>query len=241
MNKKVSFFPRDMIVSQVVQSPKPSRDYMPDWFKNLGAAWKDPQGFLRAGPTKCMPLLDSFTSGYIHELAVDVEVINAGKDPRTGKDLIRYRWGDIPGSKIQPIITRQHENGAPPSLPHFPGYYDIEFQWYTLWDAETPKGYSTIYHHPNNRFDLPFQTFSGIIDTDSWHGSGPVPFLLKEGFTGVIPAGTPIIQFTFVKRENWVSKKEDFNMDKKIKHESSVKKYFQGGYKKEHWVKKEFK
>jgi hypothetical protein len=239
MSKKVLFIPRDNSVYSAVESPKTARSYVPDWFKVMGSSWKDKDGFLRAGPTKCVPFLDSFTSGYMHELAVDVEIINLGKD-KNGKDIIRYRWGNIQGSGIVPIITRQQENGAPPSLPHFPGYYDIEFQWYTMWDPQTPKGYSTIYHHPNNRFDLPFQTFSGIIDTDNWHGAGPVPFLVKEGFTGTIPAGTPIIQFTFVKRESWKSKKEKFNLNKKIKHESSVKKYFVGGYKKEHWVKKDF-
>jgi hypothetical protein len=241
MTKKISFIPRNFEVASGIPSPKPSKEYMPEWFKDMKPSFINKFGFLKAGPTRCMPLLDSFTSGYIHELIVDVEVINKGKDPETGKDLIEYKWAGMEGSKLRPLITRQEENGAPYSIPKFDGYHDVEFQWYTMWDAKTPKGYSTFYHHPNNRFDLPFQTFSGIIDTDNWWGAGPIPFILKEGFEGIISAGTPIIQFTPIKRESWESKAEEFDLAKKIKEEIVVKKYFFGGYKKEHWIRKEFK
>lgn len=241
MSKKVFFMPRDSEVSDSLPSPKPTKEYMPDWFKNMKPSWKDHMGFLKAGPSKCMPLLDSFTSGYIHELAVDIEIINNGKDPNTGRDLVQYRWAGMAGSNIRPIITRQEENGAPQSLPKFDGYYDTEFQWYTMWDAKTPKGYSTMYHHPNNRFDLPFHTFSGIIDTDRWWGAGPVPFLVKENFEGIIPAGTPIIQFTFIKRDEWISEAEKFDIQKNRKEQTIVKRYLMNGYRKEYWVKKEFK
>jgi hypothetical protein len=240
MKKIVNFVPRDLEVSLTLEGPKPSKKYIPEWYGKMGSSWRDSDGFLKAGPTKCLPLLDSFTSGYIHELPCDVEIKYLGKNPSNGKDMIQYHWTKMDDSNIRPIITRQEEsNGAPYSLPSFDGYYDAEFQWYTMWDPETPAGYSTIYHHPNNRFDLPFMTFSGITDTDGWSGAGPIPFLIKRGFEGIIPAGTPIIQFSFIKREDWKSKIKEFDT-KSLKKKYSVKKYIMHGYKKEYWKKKSY-
>ena len=241
MKKEIFFVPKSQEIFDIDRFPKPSKNYIPDWYKRMGGIHKDKNNFSVSGPTNCMPFLDSFTNGYTYELLVDIEITCHGKDSETGRDLIRYTWAggnmEIGG---RPIITRQEEGGVPPALPKFKGYYDTEFQWYTMWDIKTPKGYSTIYHHPNNRFDLPFHTFTGIIDTDTWNGDGPVPFLLKEGFEGIIPAGTPIIQFTPIKRETWVSKKEEFNMAERTKHKIMVKRHLLNGYRKEHWNKKEF-
>lgn len=237
MNKKVFFVPASEEVENILEIPKPAKKYLPDWYKKLPFNFINSDGFEGAGPTRCMPFLDSFTSGYIHELQCDVEIQYNGIDPKTKKDLISYRWS----SKFsRPIITRQEENGAPHSLPSFDGYYNTEFQWYTDWDPKTPDGYSTIYHHPFNRFDLPFQTFTGITDTDKWHGTGPVPFLIKRGFEGIIPAGTPIIQFTFIKRENWESSIKKYDKKTNPKEIFKLKKHFFNAYKKSYWQKKEY-
>jgi len=232
--KKVVFIPSHKNVSDIFDSPKPSKNYLPDWYRNLGSKFTLSNGFLHPGPTKCLPFLDSFTSGYTHLLPCDIEIKYDGT--KDGRDILSYRWFE----QIRPIITRQEENGAPYTLPSFDGYYNTELQWYTSWDPKTPKGYSTMYHHPSNRFDLPFHTFTGITDTDKWSGWGPVPFLLKKGFEGIIPAGTPIIQFTFIKREKWKSSFEEYDEKKHAKAQFNLKKYFSGGYKKHYWEKKEF-
>lgn len=239
--KKVVFIPRSQVISDIDRHPKPSKFYIPDWYKKMGGVFKDSSGFTHPGPQNCMPFLDSFTSGYTYELLTDVEIVRVGKSEEDGRDILRYGWSNVlPEHVDAPLITRQEENGVPPALPKFPGYYDTEFQWYTMWDIKTPPGYSTMYHHPSNRFDLPFHTFTGIIDTDSWHGEGPIPFVLKEGFEGIIPAGTPIIQFTIIKRENWESEAEEFNLKQRRKDKTVVRRHLLNGYKKEHWVRKEF-
>lgn len=240
-NKTVSFIPRSQIISDVGMFPKPSKTYIPEWYKKMGGSSRNNNGFIQPGPTNCMPFLDSFVSGYTYELLTDVEIVYGGKDRITNRDIVMYQWSNPVTENIEPpLITRQEENGVKPSLPKFDGYYDTEFQWYTMWDAKTPQGYSTMYHHPSNRFDLPFHTFTGIIDTDGWNGDGPIPFLIKEGFEGIIPAGTPIIQFTFIKRESWVSEIEEFNIKKRRKEKNLVRRHLINGYKKEHWKKKEF-
>jgi hypothetical protein len=240
-NKKVFFVPRSQIVSDINRYPQPSKKYIPEWYKKMSGSYKEKNGFLVPGPKSCMPFLDSFTSGYTMELATDVVIQYHGKDPKTNRDDISYTWaGGGNNLTERPITTRQEETDSPFALPKFDGYYDTEFQWYTMWDTKTPPGYSTVYHHPNNRFDLPFHTFTGVIDTDTWNGDGPIPFLLKEGFEGVIPAGTPIIQFTFIKRENWKSEALEFDQKKRRREKHMVKRHIMNGYKKEHWKKKEF-
>jgi hypothetical protein len=234
--KKVYFDASSQYVFDVLEAPKPAKNYIPQWYKNLTSSWKDQDGWDRAGAKTCMPFLDSFVSGYIHELACDLEIKYVGKNDVTGQDALQYKWY----GNIRPIMTRQEENNAPHILPKFDGYYNTELQWYTQFDPKTPKGYSTMYHHPSNRFDLPFHTFTGITDTDNWNGEGPVPFLLKEGFEGIIPAGTPIIQFTFIKRENWTGIKNKFNQAQHNKIQHKLKSMAKKGYKKLYWQKKEY-
>jgi len=48
-------------------------------------------------------------------------------------------------------------------------------------------------------------TVAGIIDNDKVNLPGSMPFFIKEGWTGVIPAGTPYAQMIPFLREDWKS------------------------------------
>ena len=83
-------------------------------------------------------------------------------------------------------------------------------------------------------------THNAIIDTDKWPITGPIPFVLKKGFSGMIPAGTPIYQIIFIKREEWTSEGLEYD-EKYVKNTTySVRKFLQDGYKKQIWSKKEY-
>jgi hypothetical protein len=235
-NKTVNFIPGTKDSEIMVPVPKPSIKYIPKWFKDIPSeiATLDNKKMDKTGK-HCMPFIDSLSSGYIQELPCDLEIKNDGIDDN-GNDIITYRWaGDI-----RPCSTRREETNSRNMLPNFDGYYNIEFHWITNWEPRTPKGYSTMYHHPSNRFDLPFHTLTGIIDTDSWSITGPLPFLIKKGFEGIISAGTPIYQITFIKREDWTSKQVEYDEIFQKKHLYNVKKFFYGGYKKLYWNRKNF-
>jgi hypothetical protein len=235
-SKQVTFIPGTKDSQLLVESPKPSKRYLPTWFKDMP---QEKINIYNNGTDKtaklCMPFVDSLSYGYIQELPCDLKIINNGVDD-DGNDIISYRWFGA----VQPCSTRREEFGSQNMLPSFDGYYTSEFHWITNWEPKTPNGYSTMYHHPSNRFDLPFHTLTGIIDTDNWSISGPLPFLIKKGFEGIIPAGTPIYQITFVKRENWVSDKAEYDEDFQKKHFHNVKKLMSGGYKKFYWNRKSF-
>jgi hypothetical protein len=229
------FIPRNDVISNLVPAPKPSKQYIPDWIKNTQSTSIHDSGFEESiGPLRCMPFVDGLSSGYIQELCCTVEIKNLGKE--NGEDIISYRYG----GSIKPMSTRKEDRGSPLFFPKMPGYYHAEFHWNTMWEPKTPKGYSTLYMHPSNRIDLPFTTLSGIIDTDKWQIHGPLPFLIKEGFEGLIPAGTPIYQIMFIKRADWNSSKSSFKEDEYEKMRYSVTRHGSGGYKKEFWNIKKF-
>ena len=238
MNKKqkVKFIPKNADVEVMVAHPRPSKLYIPTWFKNMPKELPtvDNKGMDKTAK-KCLPFIDSLTSGYTQELTCDVKIVYKGKDEQ-GNDLLDYQWaGDQ-----RPFSTRIEDTNSRRVFPEFNGYYNVEFHWNSFWEPQTPAGYSTVYSHPANRLDLPFTTLTGIIDTDKWSITGPVPFLLRRGFEGLIPAGTPIYQMMFIKRESWESKPEEFNEKFQKKHTYAIRQIFGEGYKKKYWSKKDF-
>jgi hypothetical protein len=237
MSKDIYFIAQDEDVDILNMYPKPAKNYVPDWFKKMPNHHRQMNGDKRGSAKKCVPFVDSFTSGYIYELPCDVTIIYNGKDPGTQQDLLSYKWA----GHLRPLSTRLEEFGTENLFPKFDGYYHTELHWNSFWEPKTPKGYSTMYHHPSNHFHLPFHTMTGIIDTDHWSVPGPVPFLIKEGFEGLIPAGTPIIQMTLIKREDWVSEKLEFDNNKRIRDNFSVRRFLTGGYKKQYWQRKSFR
>lgn len=235
-NKKVGFHPKNEYCFEYLPHPNISKNYFPDWLKNIPSVIKS--NIVNRdlpGPKHCMPFMDTFNIGYIQELHCDIEIKKIGKDEKQ-KDIIEYFWT----GKIKPMSTRKEDFGTDIPFPKFNGFYNSEFHWLTTWEPVTPKGYFTLYFHPLNRFDLPFQTFSGAIDTDKFNQTGPLPFLIKENFEGIIPAGTPIYQFVFIKKENWKFFKMFYNQKFSEKQTRAVEKKFLGGYKKSFWQKKQY-
>ena len=78
------------------------------------------------------------------------------------------------------------------------------------------------------------------MDTDRWGDAGNHPFLIKEGWEGIIEKGTPIIQIIPFKRENWQSQEDYrvFQIGEANATQSKSKLY--GWYKQNSWNKKTF-
>lgn len=237
---KATFYPRNLLAQRMAPKPKPAKNYFPEYVKEMPRSFKlseHEESFDTA--THCMPFTDTFVNGYIQELACEISIKNLGSfTDEFGKprDRIEYRWA----GPVQPMASRYDQNRSANFFPHFDGFYNQEFHWDSQWEPKTPPGWSTLYHHPSNRYDLPFHTMSGIIDTDEWHITGPLPFWIKEGFEGVIPAGTPIYQMTFFKRAEWTSEFRDYEAEYIQPLEFSVINQFRDGYKRKYWKPKKF-
>lgn len=212
---------------------KPSKSYIPQWYKdlkgyNINNFSFGETGFIKKTAKSCMPFFDSLSTGYIAELWTDV-YCSASEDGLG----VNYRWQAGP----PPIISRVlDENNIP--IPS--GHYDEQFSWISPYLLSLPKGYSAIITHPFNRYDLPFTTLTGIVDLDNMLNTGKIPFFAKEGFTGVIESGTPIFQIIPFKRESWKLEKDDVLLKMSEDDEIKNNRKFFGYYKNNWWHKKDF-
>ena len=165
--------------------PTPAVKSLPKWYKD--ADKYDPNN--NSTYKNCVPFFEGMSSGYTFVLPCDVTF---------------YIDNDEPNVKceIPEFVTRRPEMAQ---FHHPEGYYKNHFAWFPEWGVSLPEGYSALYLNPINRFDLPFLNTSGIIDNDRVFRPGNMPFFLKQGYQGTLPAGTPYVHIIPIRREDWDS------------------------------------
>ena len=201
-----------------IARPKPATRFTPEWFRKM-------PGVIDGIETvkKCVPFLDAIGSGYVIELAADVYF------DKTKQDFI---------STSKAEIVSKHYADQIRDFPTPDGFSSQPRKWINHWKVQTPKGYSTLFIHPINSPSLPFYCLTGIVDTDTHPVIVNFPFLLREDFEGLIPAGTPIIQLIPFKRDDWNSKIID---DKEIEFPERLYEFTSppfSWYKRNFWQKK---
>lgn len=211
--------------------PVSAKEKVPQWYKDSETGlnlFDEKTGKELIGLKKCVPFLDALVSGYLLLTSVDIYIT---KKPDGFLD-ISYS-DDLQGK--YPIDIRPDESGK--LIPRPPGHRREHLVWTGNWGWKTPRGYSSLICHPFNRFDLPFTTMAGIIDSDKMYGSGNLPFFLKGDFEGVIKKGTPYAQILPFKRKKWYSA---FAPKMEEQMQMNSKKNADGRYKKISWVRKEY-
>lgn len=213
---------------------QPIRSQIPQWWRQ-GETDLVIDGVSQGhGMKTCVPFMEIMSSGYVIRTPFDIYVV---KDEE-GNIQVRWQgpdgWSDFIGE-------RPKELGA--TIPRPAGHAPNGFVWSCKWSWKTPRGYSTIVTHPFNRYDLPFTTLSGIIDSDVFHGNGNIPFFFKEDFTGIIPEGTPFATVFPYKRNKWKMWVDSFFTEKILDTQlrplqEDERKDF--SYKKIFWKKKEY-
>ena len=206
-NKKIIFRPLSEMTQEITPTPKPSKSEIPKWYKNLKRYYNSPEtkdvsiNFFNDKTAKtCVPMLDSMTCGYYYTLPYDLLCLY-------DKNGARYvSWGD---KHTEYIGTHSIEQIGEYPIPE--GYENCILKINTTWGVQTPPGYSLLYMHPLGRFDLPFYSFHGLVDSDVFYKNMNMPIVLKRGFEGVIKQGTPISQLIPIKRDRWKSEQKKFN------------------------------
>jgi len=190
----IEFKSIDEMSFEVSEKPYPASKLIPDWWKNSQSSFKHPNNtnFNISTFKRCMPILDVLSAGYIIPLHADIEVVSNNNDP-----LITWSY-------YKPVVE-QHMEGKVTGIEIPEGYSESIFKYLTNWIIKTPPGYSVLITHPFGYKNLPFYSYSGIADSDTFHGDINTPFVLKENFSGVIPKGTPMMQVIPFKREDWKS------------------------------------
>lgn len=224
-------------------APEPIKKTIPAWWSKATKYWLNNDGdYISAqysfqdpeerslGFKSCPALLDIFNAGYTLKTPTDIMFVQHNKEPFV-----------IIDKKFKEFCEER------PAMPQFVnphGYSTKHFHWWPNWGIELPKGYSALVTSPLNRFDLPFLTVAGIIDSDKYTLPGLMPFFLKEGFSGLVPKGTPFAQIIPIKREDWQSE-YNYYTDQEMydRHSDNVAQYRVpngGAYKAKTWEKKNY-
>jgi hypothetical protein len=193
---------------ELVPGVQPMKNFIPDWYKNSARYIKNVDGKqvkmsyseieslpVTPGVKYCVPFLESMVTGYAIRLPFEVLVKKTENGPVIS-------WNSDEGVFIP--VTQRFDNEAN-LIPVPAGCANTHFVWLTKHIIKIPRGFSAIMGHPFNRFDLPFITLTGIVDSTVLH-EGQIPFFIREDFEGIIPAGTPIMQVVLFKKESWKSK-----------------------------------
>lgn len=247
--KKIVFNITPVDDPSVILSPQPASQFVPQWYKDGERFVSRTDGTINirneedksGGLKSCMPFLDSIISGYIQPLSSAIEITkNNGVDPVEFRYVVENENGEyVDGPDLGLISERSGDIGH--TMPRPAGYTKNHMVWTGKWGWKLPRGWSMIITHPMNQFQLPFITASGFMESDRFTSSGNIPWYIKEGFTGIIPKGTPMFQLIPVKREKWlgivplkpVSKKAVFIGNK-------ARDVLYGFYRDSLWVKKEY-
>lgn len=221
-NNKIKFQSIEPVID--IERPSASTKNVPSWYRKMPGVRDN-----IATAKKCVPFLDAFAMGYHIPLASDVF---------WDKEEQSFSFN----SKINVASAHYMSQTEDVVLP--PGFNPQPLKWNNFWHISTPKGYSTLFIHPLNRMDLPFYSFSGVVDTDKHPLVINFPFVLREDFEGKIEKGTPIIQAIPFKRDKWSAEYLDQFLSHKhdstnINHENARPPF--GWYKRNHWFRKEYR
>lgn len=228
----ITFEARGSHVFEVREKPVPAVKLIPQWWKDI-PKYSNEENKLDLDPSstvtvkQCAPTMDALSLGYIITLWADLLVTQVEGVPwirwKAGQDVLSA-WDLSQSSKFE--------------VPY--GYSNPAFKYHHGWNILTKPGWSTLFIHPLGYQNLPFNSIPGVVDTDILTTDINCPFFVREGFEGLIPKGTPMVQLIPFKRESWVS---DYTVssDEKLYIESEKHKTKLYGYYSSKRAKKSFK
>ena len=222
----------------ILPPPILAKKATPQWLKNMPmTSFIEELEYDVQTVKQCPPFIDAMTAGFLIPLPCDLEF---------SKGQFKWNWREFPGVVAghtgRSPITYHHPN----QLATSPLYREdqIALKFVCFWTIEIEEGYSLLYTHPFNRLDLPFRSFTGIVDNDKFSGEYvhfPAAWV-NESFEGIIEKGTPVIQVIPIKRSDLEMKldigKIDANQSAQMTKTSEMIKTNTGYYKKSFRVKK---
>lgn len=239
---KIKFIENKEFLKETTILPTSAKNNLPDWFKKTPHLMNNDKNFkllpsnhgyfTNSTIKKCVPFLDALTMGYFIYLDSDVlfefnDNNNVSMKWRTESDLI-YNQEEQQHEKM-PIPIHGHEE-------------PLIYKWVNNWKIQTPKGYSVYFTHPVNRYDLPFLTYSGVVDTDIYPNPVVFPFSIlkptQKNF--ILKKNTPIVQVIPFKRDNWNLEIENFNLKQAKKDHYMFFSNLKTSYKSNFWKRKKF-
>ena len=176
-----------------LEPPRPAGKYAPDWFRRLPRNTETPMEDGLPGLTvkACMPVTDAFSAGFIIPLSFDVTINRDEKG--------NFHIGQHPQATFQQLAAHTPEQIGAPNPPFGPV---LPLKWNLPWRVRAPEGVSLLFTHPLNHFELPFTTFSGVVDSDRFAARVNAPFVWTAPDGEVrLNRGTPLVQVIPVPRD----------------------------------------
>ena len=203
--------------------PYPANQAIPSWFKQLA-----PEAALPAGDTiptlkKCVPFVDALTGGYLIPLPVDAEFAMQPEGLKVSSELTVI--DAHPPQQVGPAIGGR-----------------VVVKFINPWIIKTPPGYSCMFLPPLNRFEIPFQVLSGIVETDTYYSpiNFPAVCIMRPGQHLVLKRGTPIAQVFPFQRERWAAEFTMIQAERAAAADQEFK-TTRGRYKDAYWQRKEYR
>jgi hypothetical protein len=235
---KINFIYIGDYAYEVIEKPRPSSAFIPDWFKDMSPYMRE-DGFpedrpivrnqnSNASAKKCTPMLDGIVTGYTVPLWSDVFV-------EQSDEMLDINW------RASKDVFQLH--GASSRLVDPPpGYSTAVFKFMTWFRMKTPPGYSVMVRPPAGHYDLPFYAIPAVIDTDKSVIDNNLPVWVRSDFEGIVEKGTPIAQIIPFKRESWKAEFDVISEERQlIDEDKTFGTTIKNNYIKNIWSKKSFK
>jgi len=233
MKKKFIFTISDERGGGVESAPVSSKTTMPQWYKDIPpyiGGEKNVRvfkGTANSTVKNCVPFLEAMMAGYMIVLSEDIQVNWENGNPefcwRTTREAISF-----------------HSFEQADKLPVPFGCYGQVIKFENNFRINTPKGYSLLIKHPANRFDLPFRTLDGFVDTDDYTLPVKFPFFIQDGWSGILTKGTPVAQIIPVKRDDWKHELKTMTEKENVSEHNKYFAYIDRSYKKNFWKRKNY-
>lgn len=195
---KIKFIAKEKYILEFFNKPCPAKQNYPEWLKKMSNFFcnkkVDDFGDPLETVKKCMPFYDAMTCGYHIPLPCDVWVDRQNNDFKIQWSVDQYN-----------LISKHYDGQMDPNMID-EGYEKILFKWNNPWIIKTPRNWSSLFIQPIHQDTVPFKSFTGLVDTDTFPGAVSIPFVVRKNFEGIIPKGTPFIQVIPIKREKHISK-----------------------------------
>ena len=227
-----------------VPKPDNARRFLPSWIKKMKEQTTEPKGLERPSGRaldtvrKCVPFLDAMKIGYSIPAPCDIwiKIMDHGKT----YDYEVRSAVNLGGDKVEVISSHDvRQMGQGP-------YRDLVLKFNNPWKINTRKGYSCLFVNPINSGNKYFESFTGVVDTDSYQNIINFPFRIlnpdnKPEYEFYIKRGEPIIQVIPFKRSEAYAKCNVRNAPlQEFRYELRDKDYVAGNFSwyREHTVEK---
>ena len=200
-------FATDVAGLEDIARVKPSKFFIPQWFKDMKETINTPASpdgsspgrYERSGDTakkwtngtvkRCPAIIDLISEGFIIPMWCDVLLQNDG-------NILEY------DNKNFPYGIEFHQNLQIYNWPLKKNDFKEGVKFVNPWRIYTPPGYSVMFTQPTYQFENRFTVLPGIVETDKYHHIN-FPSIIHTKKDIIIERGTPFIQVIPFKRDDW--------------------------------------